>query len=122
MTGNSSNATEARFKHKLNSIKLQFIRGRKNSLRSIDQNSIHFLSDIYLTRCMGDDSRMKKFNMLVNKKCTNLARASKNFKPAARRVKKTEDFKDVPNEQPEVDRVVVEDNVESEEVAKDEEL
>lgn len=29
MTGHSSNATEARVKHKLNAVKLKFIRGKK---------------------------------------------------------------------------------------------
>lgn len=46
--------------------------------------------------------------MLVNKKCTNLARAAKNFTPAARRVKKTEERGvEVLKEQPEGDRVEV---------------
>lgn len=46
--------------------------------------------------------------MLVNKKCTNLARASKNFKPAARRIKKTEETGvEALKEQPEVDRLEV---------------
>lgn len=60
--------------------------------------------------------------MLVNKKCTNLARASKNFKPAARRIKKKREIAgvEVPKEQREVE---VEDNVDvSEVVAKVEEL
>lgn len=55
--------------------------------------------------------------MLVNKKCTNIARASKNFKPAARRVKKIDE-----PEQSEVEQVEIEVSVESEIIAKDEEL
>lgn len=83
--------------------------------RFVQNDFKFFFSDIYQTRCNGDDSRIKKFNMLVNKKCSNLARASKDFKPAARKVKKTDDVEDV-------EQVVVETNLEIGEVVKDEEL
>lgn len=64
---------------------------------------------------------MKKFNILVNKKCTNIARASKNFKPAARRVKKTDET-EVLKDQLEVDQVEVEVNVENDVVEEYQEL